>query len=447
MAEIFPFRALRYGVGERIQDMVTEPYDKITPEMQERYYQRSPHSLARIILGRPEPNDGARSNVYTRAAGYFRQWRDEGILQQEGEPGVYAYAQRFKILGRVHERRGLIALGRLHDYGDGVVFRHEQTLTKPKADRLQLLRATRAQFGQIFMLYSDPERTADALIDQAIGGGSPEMEFEDEFEVGHRLWKIAAPGAIAALQQAMREKQLIIADGHHRYETALAYRDERRAEAGGIGLCNPWEKAMMTFINVESPGLVILPTHRVVRGAAQKLVDGLSRTVTEFFEVRELPSVRGGGLTEALGQLRSAGEKNNAILMLTRDRCRLLVARRNSAAERALSELLPGQRKLDVVLLHKLVLEKLLGLSAVSIQQEQNISYFRSAEEAVAQLGSGGAEQNAPGETSSAQVAFLLNPVSVATVREMALAGELMPQKSTDFYPKLLSGLTMYAMD
>jgi len=229
MARIYPFRALRYNPSlVRVEDCVTQPYDKITPAMQQAYYQKSPYNLVRIILGLPELFDGKETgDVYTRAARDFTDWRESGVLAQESEPCVFAYSQKFTVPGsngKVLERRGFIALGGLHDYAEKVVFRHEQTLSKPKSDRLNLLRATRAHFGQIFMLYSDPGLTAEKLLFDE--DATPDIEVTDEYDVLHRVWKISDENTINILVSELADKKLIIADGHHRYETALNYSKE-----------------------------------------------------------------------------------------------------------------------------------------------------------------------------------------------------------------------------
>ncbi len=233
MARIYPFRAWRYNPSTvRLEDVVTQPYDKISPAMQQAYYHRSPFNLVRIILGLPQLFDAENGeNVYTRAARDFSAWRDQGVLAQEHEPCVFAYAQRFKVPGidAVKERRGFIALGKLHDYDEKVVFRHEQTLSKPKSDRLNLLRATRAHFGQIFMLYSDPAGSAEKILYE--GNGTPDAEVTDEYGVLHRLWRVDSPATIRLLATAMNDKKLIIADGHHRYETAWNYSKEHAGSA------------------------------------------------------------------------------------------------------------------------------------------------------------------------------------------------------------------------
>ena len=234
MAHIKPFRALRYDPARvAVSQAATQPYDKITSQMQEHYYAANPYNLVRIILGKRLATDGPADNPYTRAAGFFSDWRRQGIFLQDSEPSLYRYCQTFTIpTGTAQiERHGFIALGKIEDYAAGIVFRHEQTLAKPKADRLDLLRATRAHFGQIFMLYSDPAAEIEKALQPA---NAPVAELTDEYGVQHRLWRISNPATIELVQRAMQDKKLIIADGHHRYETALNYRNERRASAGSL---------------------------------------------------------------------------------------------------------------------------------------------------------------------------------------------------------------------
>src|SRR5208282_3234168 len=258
MADLHPFRAFRYDPTRvDLSQVVTQPYDKITPATQDRYYAASPYNLVRIILGRKEEKDNPANNVYSRAAACLQEWRGQGILHQDPLPSLYVYSQRFQVPGSGQnpgsgaelERRGFIALGRIEDYSSGVVFRHEQTLAKPKADRLDLLRATRAHFGQIFMLYSGAGKV-DALLDSAgtpdiPPDTAPDIEVTDEYDVVHRVWRISDPLVIASVHEQMRDKKLIIADGHHRYETALTYRNERQAAAEtGSGLPAPYDSVM-----------------------------------------------------------------------------------------------------------------------------------------------------------------------------------------------------------
>jgi len=439
MAHIEPFRAWRYNPSRvDLSQVVTQPYDKITPEMQSRYYDASPHNLVRIILGKPQPTDHSEENIYTRAAASFQDWRRQGILRQDREQSLYQYIQRFQPPGGGPEleRRGFIALGKIEDYSAGIVHRHEQTLAKPKADRLQLLRATRAHFGQLFMLYSD----AAGEIDTALSSASPDMEIcidiRDEYEVLHQVRRVSDPGLIEVVRSKMRDQKLIIADGHHRYETALNYRNGRRAMAGAIAPSSElaaYDLVMMTFINMESPGLVVLPTHRVVHGLESFSPDALRDRARSYFSVEEVdPSI---DAPRAVGILREAGHAGTALLGVTANRAFLFDTPR-ALASSLLQGLSLRQQSLDVVQLHKCLLEGVLGISEDAIRDQKNISYVRGAAEALAKVRDG-----------SANVAFLMNPARMRQVRDIAFAGEVLPQKSTDFYPKLLSGLTIYALE
>jgi uncharacterized protein (DUF1015 family) len=443
MAVISPFRAWRYN-PERVpaQQAVTQPYDKITPAMQEGYYQASPYNLVRIILGKRLPGDGESENVYTRAATSFKSWRKTGILLRDSEPSIYRYSQTFILPGdapggakaRRTERWGFVALGRIEAYEADIVFRHEQTLAKPKADRLDLLRATRAHFGQIFMLYSGGGKV-DALLDSAgTPDIPPETEVTDEYDVVHRLWRVSDATVIASAREKMRDKKLIIADGHHRYETALAYRNQKRADAEtGAGGLAPYDSVMMTFVDMDRPGLVILPTHRVVLGLPSFSAAQFQAEARKFFNVEDVDA--GIDATRATAILQQAGHAGTALLAVTSERAFLLHTPK-TIGTRLFGAFSLRQQSLDVVQLHKCLLEGVLKISEEAIRNQQNVSYCREAADALSQVQSG-----------KAQVAFLMNPVRIEHVRDIAFAGEVMPQKSTDFYPKLLSGLTIYALE
>jgi uncharacterized protein (DUF1015 family) len=438
MAHIEPFRALRYDPARvSISQVVTQPYDKITPEMQDGYYAASPHNLVRVILGKEHANDHTGDNRYTRAAQSFRDWRQQRIFLQDAQPSLYLYVQRFTAPGGAGEleRRGIIALGRIEDYSAGVIFRHEQTLAKPKADRLELLRATRAHFGQLFMLYSDPATEIDRLLAPT---GNPDLETKDEYGVLHQMWKISDPRLVNQVQTTMRDKKLVIADGHHRYETALNYRNERRAAAGNPtpspgAAPAPYDLVMMTLVNMDSPGLVILPTHRVVHGLPSFSAAAFRDGACPLFSVDEVDASVDAARASVI--LREAGRMGTALLAVTADRVFLL-----DRAKLVSPEIFAGwslrQQALDVVQLHKCMLERVLGISEEAIRDQKNVRYIRDIGEAMAQVRSG-----------AANVAFLMNPARMAQVRDIAFFGEVMPQKSTDFYPKLLTGLTIYALE
>ena len=437
MAILRPFRALRYDPSKvQPQLAVTQPYDKITPAMQEKYYAASPYNLVRIILGMAEAEDNEQSNVYTRAAASFADWRTKGVLKPDAEPCLYTYTQSFTVPGSdvKAERRGFIAAGKIEDYSERVVFRHEQTLAKPKSDRLNLLRATKAHFGHIFMLYSDAGEV-DALLTST---AAPDIEVADEYDVVHRVWKISDPAVIKAVQGKMKDQRLIIADGHHRYETSLNYRNERRASAeteivGRDRLENPpYENVMMTLVNMNSPGMVILPTHRVVHGLTNFSDEKFVEQASKHFRVEEVVGTISAA--HATSVLKEAGKTSTALIAVTATRAFLLYGPK-SIGTPVFEGFSLRQQALDVVQLHKGLLEGVLGLSEESIRNQENLSYLRDMGEALTRARNG------------ANVSFLMNPCRMEQVRDIAFGGEVLPQKSTDFFPKMLDGLTIYAVD
>ena len=440
MAEIHPFRALQYNPAkiEDLATVVTQPYDKISAEMQARYYDLSPYNLVRIIRGRTLPEDSPRDNVYTRAAHEFHHWVAGGVLTGKREPAIYPYDQEYELPGQPgmrKRRRGLIALLRLEDYAARVVYRHEETLSGPKADRLELLKATRAHFGQIFLLYSDPLGEVENLL-AGQTTAQPWQQVTDEYGTRHTVWQVSDPQTIANVTEAMRPKPLIIADGHHRYETALAYRDHCRALSQGDNRAN---LLMVTLIRMETPGLTILPTHRLVHSLpnfdwTKFSVDARAMFDWEEVSVRPPASEWAGRIVTRLAE---AGRSQPTLAVYAGPgKLALLALRSNFNLDRELADLAPTLRRLDVVLLHRLVLERLLGIDWQAVREEKNLAYYRELPSAADQVDQG-----------RGQAAFLLNPTPVEAVRDNALADHPLPQKSTDFYPKLLSGLTIYWLD
>ena len=444
MASVYPFRAYRYNPSVAAYDRVlTQPYDKITPAMQEKYYAADPHNLISIEKGRTLESDTTQHNVYTRAASTLNSWMAEKAVVQDDAPAFYAYTQEYTVPGSSlrRTRRGFIGAGKLEDYSAGVIFRHEHTLSGPKADRLELLRHTHMHTGQLFMIYADPQRQVDAIMEEVEKGQPPVTRMADEYGVIHRLWLISDPQKIAAIQQAMAEQKLVIADGHHRYETSLNFRNESRTRSGKISPDAPYEFSMMTFVNTHSEGLTILPTHRVVSRMREFSWSAVRRFLEPWFATKVFPFAGDeqrpeaehnflGGLVSAraqhaIGVYPAADASSRAFYVLT------------LRPETDIAQLFPGtsplQRQLDVVLLHQGILEPALGITAHAVAAEANLTYEREAATALAAVDRG-----------EAQLAFLLNSVDVDLVMRVATSGEVMPQKSTDFYPKLLSGITMY---
>jgi uncharacterized protein (DUF1015 family) len=411
LAQIYPFQPFRYTEkAGPLGNLVTQPYDKISPAMQSRYLSLSPHNLVRVILGERRAGDSESDNVYTRAARYLDGWIASGVLARDNHPGVFPYFQEFTVpdTGERLVRKGFIALGAVEDYSAGVVHRHEQTLSGPKKDRLELLRHTHAHCGQIFMLYPDPDGLIDALLDEA-AALAPIAAVTDEYGAVHSVWRMA-DAARAVAQQLMADKKLLIADGHHRYETALAFRNENPGLPGA-------DRVMMTFVNMHSPGLKILATHRLVSGLdAEGLSDRLVRAAAAGFQVEEIGSL--DGLKRAWD-----GAANRTIIGAAIGSRLFLMEDRQARGE------------LDVRVLHQRVLGQALGIGEEAVRDEKHLRYIRGLDTAVNDVRKG-----------AAQIAFLLKPVSVEQVATTSFAGGVMPQKSTDFYPKLLSGLTIYKL-
>jgi uncharacterized protein (DUF1015 family) len=366
---------------------------------------------------------------------------------QDSAPAINVYSQEFCVPGTNSRRAriGFIALARLENYDARVVFRHEHTLSGPRADRIELLRHTHAQTGQLFLLYDDPSKQIDTWLDQ-VARTTPEVELHDEFRVTHRMWPVPDPAFAERIHKAMAQKSVVIADGHHRYETALAYRDECRTRAGKIDPQAAYEFAMATFINTHSKGLTILPTHRLVRNLPDFDFDRFRAVLAPYFDWYSYPFAGTDERAAAYAEFRKDLERLNhgrraigAYPYATQpgaDAFYLFVLRREVDLESLLPDLSEGQRGLDVVLLHRLILDKGLGITAEAVTAEKNLAYERETEAAIAAVDRG-----------EAQLALLLNPVRVEQVMKIALAGDVLPQKSTDFYPKLLSGLAVYRLD
>ncbi len=446
MAQVYPFRAFRYNPKQApFERVLTQPYDKISPAMQEKYYAADPHNLIAVEKGRGYPSDTLQNNVYTRSGAAIEDWIRSNIVVQDPAPSFYAYTQEYTVPGTEERRtrRGFIGAGKLEEYSAGVIFRHEHTLSGPKADRLELLRHTKTHTGQLFMLYSDAEKRVDTILAEAETGEAPATEMRDEYGVMHRLWVIAEPQRVAAIQKAMEKQRLVIADGHHRYETALNYRNERRVRAGKIDPEAPYERVMMTFINTKSEGLTILPTHRVAANVHDFSWSGVRRHLEPWFTAEEFPFSGSAERSEVkkkfLAKLTEARAKRAIGVYPSGSPKRafyLLTLREGANLAQLLPSVSPLQRELDVVLLHEGILEPALGITPQAVTAEANLTYEREALAALDAVDSG-----------RAQISFLLNPCDVEQVMKIATSGEVMPQKSTDFYPKLMSGITMYRVD
>ncbi len=429
MARIHPFQPYRYtpAAGEA-SDLVTQPYDKIPDELREQYLAASPNNFVRLIKGVAESGDDDSSNVYTRARAQLDQWIADHVLAQDPEPGFYPYFQTFTNpdTGERQTRKGFIGLLQVEDYDARVVHRHELTHRGPKVDRWKLADATQAYFGQLFFLYDDPQRSIDALLDEA-AQGEPLMESEEE-GVQHQVWRISDPAVVGRISELMADKKLLIADGHHRYETALAYSRENPEKAGA-------EKVMMTLVNMSSEGLLVLPTHRVLEGLEGFDSAAVLARAAKHFNVEKVASPE-----DLRRRMESAGKDNKTVgdgggigVVFGGDPAAYLFTAKAGALDELLAGLSDTEKKLAVVVLHRALIGSALGVSEEDVRELKGIRYVRGFENAVEEVRGG-----------AGQVVFLLRPVAVHEVAEISFGGGVMPQKSTDFYPKLLSGFTTY---
>ncbi len=425
MAEIAPFRGILYTKKAGAPDkLLAPPYDVISDEERAKLAALDPHNCVRLIL--PE---GAGDEKYANAARDLNEWLREGVLARDAEPALYRYHQTFTAEGKTATRRGFICRIRLARFEERIVLPHERTLAGPKADRLKLKRAARAHLSQVFGLYSDPERASDKPF-EAVEQTAPALAGRTTDGVEQKLWRLTDKDAQAEVVRLLAEQKIYIADGHHRYETMLALRDELRAESQN----NPRssvEYGTIFLANMDDPGLLVFPTHRVVHGLPGFDLEEVLERAKQFFEVTTLHADDPAAVRAELEQRGKArptfaiavGDGNVSYLSLLRDVSLDAV------------ESLKGPevlRTLDVTLLHALVLEGILGIDRVAQEAQTNLRYVKDTAAALALA-----------KDATVQAVFLMNPTPVAHVKAVADAGEVMPQKSTFFYPKLASGLVI----
>ncbi|MEO0133056.1 MAG: DUF1015 domain-containing protein [candidate division WOR-3 bacterium] len=435
MDKLFPYRGVHYNKSKigNLSDLVTQPYDKITPEMQEIYYQKSPYNIVRLILGKKEENDTETYNQYTRAKEYLVRWINEGILIRDPEPSFYASYQQFELNGKKYTRKGFVCLLSLEE-ASAYVKAHERTLAGPKADRLNLMRATSSQFEHIFMLYPDPTGKTIDILDSFLQAKKPDYEAIDEYKVNHYLWQIKEPKIITELKQTVEKETFFIADGHHRFETSINYMKEMLPYIHEFESPESPKFRQVTFIPIEQEGLIILPTHRVIHSIKDFNKEKLLENLRKYCTIEEFPSTIGKKIIEELDK-----RKNKHVfgLFISGDPlCYILTLK----SDDYVNELVTNDhsnvwKSLDVTILHGF-LEKFLGIDAKTLEAYTNVKYIREPEEGFEMML----------KDPSVQAIFFLNPTKVDEVKQVALAGERMPQKSTDFYPKLITGLVMNIM-
>lgn len=440
MADIRPFKGLRYNSEKvKLEEVITEPYDRIPPLMQEEYYKRSPYSVVRIILGKDDDPEHPEKDKYRRANMYMDKWESEGILIREDRKALYLYEQEYEVDGEWKKRIGLIARVRLEEFSSRKVLPHEKTFPKHKIDRLNLLHATNTNTGQIFLLYKDDDRNVTNAIESAKEKAELSVAVKDEDNFIHRLWIIKEPESIQKIQETMADKVLIIADGHHRYETSLNFRKEMQEEGKEVTGDEPYNFIMMTLFRLNDPGLVILPTYRLVRGLDKLSEEGFRELFSSYFEISEVSWQNFSDKTTVEDVQRKIYIEDHTFAAFISQFEKFFIFKLIS--EDILDSEIKDERsrewkRLDVAILHSLIIDKLQALSSEPFSLENNVDYIRNLDQ--------GMEKVIEGEF---QMIFLLKPVSINQVREVVENGELMPQKSTDFFPKLKSGLVMNPLD
>lgn len=429
MPEIQAFRGIRYNLSHvgSLSDVIAPPYDVISPELQDALYKKHPCNVVRLILNRIEPGDDEVNNRYSRAKRFYKSWLAEGVLVQEADPAIYVYYQDFELNGRRYLRRGFMARVRLSRYGEGQIFPHEHTLRGPRMDQLMLMTMCKAQLSQVFGMYPDPEGRSQAILDAAIADSTP-VEAVDHLGVVHRMWPVTRPELVTELSAIVGPAPIVIADGHHRYETALEYRDQLH-DMGYLRPDHPAHYVLMHCVPMEDPGLIVLPTHRLVGGIAMVDSSELAKLLGELFVTQPVAKT-----PEAAGDVwelvvRSPDPATLAIYTQKDDTwsvVEITPAGREKMDDLAANHT-PEWRRLGVAVLHRLILENLLRLDS-----PPQITYVHLLEEVVQSLKSG-----------SYALGILVRPASVADVRDVSMQGDRMPPKSTYFFPKLCSGLVI----
>ncbi|RIK88635.1 MAG: DUF1015 domain-containing protein [Planctomycetota bacterium] len=449
MPSISAFRGVRYDLGHvgSLSDVIAPPYDVIDPELQDQLYKKHPANVVRLILNRDEPGDDEHSNRYTRAARFLRNWRREGVLFTEGDPAIYVYHQEFDLGGRTVTRRGFMCRTRLERFGEGNIHPHEETHGGAKADRFKLWKACRANLSQIFGLYPDPKNDAQGILEAAIIGQTP-LVATDHLGVAHRVWPVTDIAVINRVTAAMAGKPVYIADGHHRYETALNLREDLAAELAQRGEQlapeHPANFVLMMCVSMSDEGMLVLPTHRLFRGVPPMTADQLAAKLGDAFSTERA----GEGPDRAISlweEIETEGEQGT-LGFYTAEDDRWTIARITDGGRRTMAEIAADHcadwQGLGVSILHRLVMDTLLGLPNLPAPK-----YVRALAEVPAGLKEGdSAGRDLTGQQGTGgrfELAALVMPATVEHIRAISNAGERMPAKSTYFYPKLLSGLVI----
>ncbi len=426
MAEIKGYKGLRFNCEKagKIEELVCPPYDIISDQQREEYIKTNPHNIIRLEL--PKGDD-----KYNKAAEILKDWLEKGILVKEDKPAIYIYEEEFTAYGERKAIKGIICRVKLEEFSKGIILPHEFTLSKAKEDRLNLMKATNCNFSQIYSLYMDGGKNTLGKID-SLSKSEPDIQLQDNDNVTHRMWIIKDEKAIADICSDFTDRKLYIADGHHRYETALNYRNYLR-EQGLAKEGDACDYQMMMLVDMEHPGLVVFPTHRLVRNLdsfnTERVIDGCK----EYFDVTEHSDIN--TIESTLMELYNQGKKAYAFYC-GGNSYKLLVLKDTNIIKKLLPNASTATQQLDVTILHTLILEKIFGIDAENMAKQINLTYTKIFDEAISSVQQG-----------NSQCAFILNPTRVSEIREVASNGEKMPQKSTYFYPKMITGLVMNQLE
>ncbi len=423
MAVIKPFRGMRFDTEKagELKTLCCPPYDIISEEERKEFIKQNEYNVIRLEL----PKEG--EDVYARAGEVLDMWRAKGVLIHEDKPAIYIYEMEFNAYNKRRSVKGMIARVKVEEFSKGVILPHEFTLSKAKTDRFNLMKATNCNFSQIYALYMDSEHTTLKTIDEQ-SDFDAQYEFTDDDNITHRLWVCTDEAVIAKLIKDFADRKLYIADGHHRYETAVNYRNWCR-ENGISKEGDPQDYQMIYLVDMEHPGLIVFPTHRLVRDLESFDKNKVLKSCEEYFDIEKFTSV--GNMNTVLTKQYKEGKKAFAFYC-GKGEWYLLTLKDLAVMDSVLPELSPASRQLDVSVLHSLVLEKTMGIDKENMANQINLTYTKFFEEAIMKVDKG-----------EFQCSFILNPTRVTEIRDVAAAGEKMPQKSTYFYPKMITGMVM----
>lgn len=427
MAEVKAFKALRYTDTKNMKNLVTPPYDIISPDAQKNYYDRDKNNVIRLEYGIINESDSENDNRYTRAKEFLDKSLENGVLKTDPENAYYIYEEIFEALGQKMSLKGIFAAVKLEEFDKKIILPHEETLPKAKKDRLLLMEHTDCNFSPIYLMYSDEKREIPEVIDKH-SQCEPAVSFVNDDGIEQRLWLITDETDIKIIENAFSKKQLFIADGHHRYETALNFRNEKRAENPNFTGDEGYNYVMSFLIDMENTGLVVLPTHRMIKGIADFSPKKITDALKENFTVEKLPCEKSEDIENGI---KTENEKIFGFYT-GGDFYYRITLKSEENAEKEMKGASKYYRALDVAVLHSMILEKLFGIDKENMANQKNLTYTRSADEAVKSVKNG-----------EYQCAFIINATKISQIKDISLNNEKMPQKSTYFYPKLVTGIVM----